>query len=83
MNYADWVMRAFALFGILVFTYQVGKHGMQWVMSEVAGWFSVARKEFDNLYNDVKNIETRLARVENHPAISMPPLVPPAPPPKS
>lgn len=59
MNYADWIMRAFALFGILVFTYQVGKHGLQWVMSEVAGWFSVAKADFLALEARVRELEAK------------------------
>lgn len=66
MNYADWVMRAFALFGILVFTYQVGKHGLSWVMSEVAGWFSVAK-------NDFLALEARVKELENWHATTAPP----------
>jgi hypothetical protein len=72
MNWADWVLRAFALFGVLVFTYQVGKHGLQWVMTEISGWFSVAKADFLRLELRVQQLE----RGFNPP--NTPPVNPPA-----
>ena len=83
MVWADWVVRAFALFGVVVFSWQVGKYGIRYVMTEIAGWFSVAKNDFELIVQDVKNIEARLKRVEQHPALSVPPLVPSVPPPNT
>jgi hypothetical protein len=76
MNWADWVMRLFALFGVLVFTYQVGKHGLQWVMTEISGWFSVAKADFLALEARVKAIEAH-PFFQNTPTPSVPPVAPP------
>jgi hypothetical protein len=64
MVWADWVVRGFALFGVVVFSWQVGKHGVRWVMTEITGWFSVARTEFLDLKGYVLVLENRIIALE-------------------
>jgi hypothetical protein len=83
MVWADWVVRGFALFGVIVFSWQVGKYGIRYVMTEIAGWFSVTKTEFQNLHGYVLVLENRLIALEQHHAVSIPPINPAAEPPKA
>ncbi len=73
MSWADWVMRGFALYGFAVFSWQVGQHGFRWVMSEFAGWFSVAKNDFRALEAKVHFIEQHIFSKKSIPPDSPPP----------
>jgi len=74
MNWADWALRAFALLGVATFSWQVGKHGIRYVMTEVAGWFSVAKNDFLDLKGYVLVLENRIIALEEANKTSISPV---------
>jgi hypothetical protein len=72
MNWADWLLKGFAVFGAAAFTYQVGKHGFGWVWSKMSSWGTAAKV-------DLQQLALRVQAIEQHPALIVPPLKPVSP----
>lgn len=72
MDWADWLMKGFALFGAASVAWYVGKYGLSALGTKVSGAFSVAKADFVAL-------EARVKSIEGHPALQIPPLPNPVP----
>jgi hypothetical protein len=57
MTEYDWALRGFALFGAVVFTYYVARHGLGWVWTKLKTWWTAAETDIQALDARVSTLE--------------------------